>query len=47
VACLKALRTVDSNEKSAMPFFYAEMDNAKEGVKANFNKVKKMYIRVT
>ncbi|KAL6596062.1 hypothetical protein ACP70R_047426 [Stipagrostis hirtigluma subsp. patula] len=37
------LRMVDSDEKPAMPFIYAEMDRAKEKIKQNFNNVKKSY----
>lgn len=51
VACLKAamplikvLRMVDSDDKPAMPFIYAQMEQAKERIKDNFNKVKKRYV---
>lgn len=51
VSCLKAalplikvLRMVDSDEKPAMPFIYAEMDIAKQRIKENFNNVKRRYV---
>lgn len=53
LTCLKAalplttvLRLVDSDEKSAMPYIYEQMDLAKKRIQENFNNVKKYYMPI-